>query len=59
MKTRSLATLRKLLNKHAANIAKERDALRALQDEIEEILDPTNRAIEALEEAVEAISETM
>jgi F0F1-type ATP synthase membrane subunit b/b' len=59
MKTRSLATLTKILNKHAANIAKERDALRELQDEIEEILHPANRAIEALENAVDAISEQL
>ena len=56
-KTTELKPLLKRLEKHRNNIAKERDALRELYDEIEALLDPTNRGVEALDDAIESISE--
>jgi hypothetical protein len=52
-----LKQLRIKLEKHKTVIAKERDALRDLQDEIESILEPTDRGVEALQEAIDSISE--
>lgn len=63
MKTKSDAklfqALYKQLKKHLDAISKERDALRRLRNEIEDVLEPTNRGVEALEEAVYAFSEQL
>ena len=45
------------MTKHRDAIAKERDSLRELQSEIEDLLEPTNRGVEALDDAIHAISE--
>lgn len=42
-----------------ATIATERDALRKLMEQIEEMLDPIEAGIGALEEAVDAFSERL
>ena len=54
---KQLQELRDQLKTHCEALAKERDALREIQDEIEGILEPTDRGVEALEEAIASISE--
>lgn len=48
-----------IIKKHCAVIAKERDALRELQSEIEDICEPTDEAVALLEQAVEALSQRL
>ena len=55
--TPKLKTLLKQLEKHRTAIGKERDALRELHEEIESLLDPVNRGVEALDDAITALSE--
>lgn len=58
MKTRRSAdALKNKIAGHLVKISKERDALRLLRDEIDSVLEPTDRGIEALEEAIMALSE--
>ena len=45
------------MRKHAAIIAKERDAMRGLIEDMEALDDSCQRAQEALEEAIEILSE--
>ncbi len=47
----------KALEKHKRDIAKSRDALRDIEDEIKGLRYTADRGIEALEEAIEALSE--
>ena len=54
---KNLKCLMKQLTKHRNAIAKERDALRELQSEIEDLREVTTRGVEALDDAIQAISE--
>lgn len=53
---RSIEALKKRLDKHQRALADQRDQLRELIWSIEEIEQDTDRAIEALEEAIDALS---
>ena len=55
--SKSLASIPKQIKRHRDRIVKDRDALRLLVEEIEDFLEPTDRAIEALDDAVDALSE--
>lgn len=55
----TLPALKKALEIHAKRIAASRDALRDLQDEIENLLDPASRACEDLDSAIGALSEVV
>lgn len=60
MKTKTsnhLKSLIRQLEKHRLAIAKERDGMRKMQDDIEDLLEPTSRGLEALEDAIAALSE--
>lgn len=57
MATSKLKCLLKQIEKHRDAIAKERDALRELQGEIQDLLEPTNRGVESLDDAIQAFSE--
>lgn len=58
-KQNQLVNLKRKLKKHADGIAKHRDALRDLECEISDILEPTNRAVEAIDDAINAIGEIL
>jgi hypothetical protein len=45
------------MDKCKRRIAKERDKLKALGEEIESMVDDDDRAVDALEEAIEALKE--
>jgi len=59
MKTKSLKDFAKQIEIHKDAIAKERDALRALLDYANEVCDLTSEALEALESAVDTISQQL
>jgi hypothetical protein len=59
MKRTELKPLLARLRLHATIIGKQRDELRLLYEEIERILEPTERGVQALEEAIDSISEVM
>lgn len=54
---RHKATLEKLLKKECATLAKTRDNLRELLDEMESQLNNSEAAVEALEECIDKLSE--
>ncbi len=56
-KTAGVATVRQQFEAAKKRIARERDKLRGLQDDIEDLLDPTDRSVESLQEAIDALSE--
>lgn len=47
------------LKKHSDIIAKERDALRAMQGEIEDIYEPMDEALQDIEATIAALSEQL
>ena len=55
MKTVKQATVE--LRRLRDRIGKERDALRNLHQEVEDLLESTGRGLEALDEAIDALSE--
>ena len=55
--TDKLKPLLKQLEKHRNAIAKERDALRELQSEIADLLEPVECGVEALDDAISSFSE--
>ena len=59
MKRSEKDALLKKLNDHKATIAKEHDAMRETLAEYEEIIDQVDRAEDALETAIDAISESL
>jgi hypothetical protein len=54
---RNKAALVKRLQKELERLGKDRDSLRSIQDEIDEGIYVSTRALEALECAIEALSE--
>jgi len=50
-------TVLKQLQKHRDKIGKERDALRAMQDEINTLFESCEQGIEALDNAIQTFSE--
>ena len=57
--SKNLKCLMKQITKHRDFIAKERDALRELQSEIEDLREVTTRALDHLDDAIQAISEVV
>jgi len=50
-------SLIKRIESHRNKIALERDGLRKIKELVDELLEPTERAVEALDEAINSISE--
>lgn len=57
MKKRMNKSLVNRLKHHRDKIASERGELRQIKDEIDELLEPTERAVDALDDAINAMSE--
>ena len=57
MKNRTMKAIVKQLEKHRDKIGAERDRLREMQSEIEELLEPCQEGIEALDAAISHFSE--
>ena len=53
----TVKSLRDQLKAHTRGIAKHRDALRKLRDDIEDVLVPTNDALQSLEQSIDTLSE--
>ncbi len=58
-KNLSLPEIKKKLEFHSKEIGKHRDALRAMLDDIEFVLEPTEEAMESIQSAIDRISEVM
>lgn len=57
MKTKLDKVVIARLEKHRERISKERDALRVMADEITDLIDATERGLESLDDAIQALSE--
>lgn len=55
--TRTIKSLVSQMEKCRVAIGKQRDILREIQGEVESLLDPTDRGVEALDDAIETLSE--
>lgn len=51
------AALLAKINKRKAALARDRDALRVILADVEAVLESTDRAVEALDDCVDALSE--
>lgn len=56
---RTLAALKAKIKSHTDAISRERDALESLLEELTAALDPTDRAVEALRDAIYLIGEVL
>lgn len=57
MTKRQLSQLKNALKKHQENIGKERDEIRQIANDAEYLADCCNDAYEAIEEAIDSLSE--